>query len=213
MESFARVFPLDWTTLEYVLAIFGVDRRGARPMAFLAHRALRKDRAKIGLTAEQVAIAIAGKMASHSQEEGDSFSLKESNSIRSSDRRSRARPRCGEHEAGAPRHRQAQIRGQRARHRASSPRLRGNKRAEAERAAARPPRRFAIKARSSLPTGRGGGAAICSSRPSSSIPTNPENLLALALVQFRLGDIPSVEALIETARGGDGQARREDIAA
>src|SRR5262249_30820983 len=44
-------------------------------------------------------------------------------------------------------------------------------------------------------------------------PDNPENLLALALVQFRLGDIPSVEALIERARAGDGGAGREDIAA
>ncbi len=33
-------------------------------------------------------------------------------------------------------------------------------------------------------------------------PDDPENLLALALVQFRLGDIPSVEALIERRAAG-----------
>jgi tetratricopeptide (TPR) repeat protein len=40
-------------------------------------------------------------------------------------------------------------------------------------------------------------------------PENPENLLALALVRFRQGDIPSVEALIEKAH--QGMTGREDI--
>jgi tetratricopeptide (TPR) repeat protein len=210
MESFARVFPLDWTTLENVLAILGVIALVLGLWAFLAHRALRKHRAKIGLTAEQVANLIAGKMASRSQEEGDSFSLKESNSVRSliaeavlaldaentrPARRAIAKLKSGD----------------------SAPavglftEIARKKRTEAERAAAQAA--AALRHQGALALPQDAQAALDLFQQAFELdPANPENLLALALVRFRLGDISSVEALIETARGSDGQVGRRDIA-
>jgi tetratricopeptide (TPR) repeat protein len=211
MESFNRVFPLDWTTLEYVLEIFGALAVVLGLLAFLAHRALRKDLTLTRATAEQVALASAGTMASHSQEDGDRFSLKESNSIKSligeavlalnavntkPARRALAKLKSGD---TAPATR-------------IFAELAQTKRAEAARVAG--------EAASAL---RHQGALILPTDAEASLllfqqafeldPDNPENLLALALVQFRLGDIPGVEALVEKVRGGEGQARREEIAA
>ena len=83
MESFTRVFPLDWTTLENVLAILGVLAVLLGLLALLARWSLRKDQVQTRGTAEQIAALIAGQLASSSQEDGDRFSLKESNSIKS----------------------------------------------------------------------------------------------------------------------------------
>ena len=211
MESFTRVFPLDWTTLEYVLAIFGVLAVVLGLLAFLAHRALRKDRALNRLTADRIAIASAGKMASQSQEDGDRFSLKESNSIRSliaeavlaldarntkPARRALAKLKSGD---SAPANEIFAEIGR-------------DKRAEAGRAMREAASALRHQGALILPTDADGSLHLFQ-QAFELDPDNPENLLALALVQFRLGDIPSVEALIERARGGEGQAGREDIAA
>ncbi len=52
-------------------------------LALLARWSLRKDQVQTRATAEQIAALIAGQLASSSQEDGDRFSLKESNSIKS----------------------------------------------------------------------------------------------------------------------------------
>ncbi len=167
---------------------------------------------QIRATAEQIAALIAGQLASSSQEDGDRFSLKESNSIKALIAEAVLRAQCAEHQAGAAGRRQAQIGGQRARHGD----LRRDCASKARRGRAcrarTPPRRSAIRARSFCRRTRNGSLELFQ-RAYELAPDDPENLLALALVQFRLGDIPSVEALIEKARGVEGQAGREDIAA
>ena len=82
MESFTRAFPADWTTLETALAILGVLVVLLGLSAILARWSLRKDQMRVQATAERIAALIAGQLASSSQEDGDRFSLKESNSIK-----------------------------------------------------------------------------------------------------------------------------------
>ncbi|HEX2449055.1 MAG TPA: tetratricopeptide repeat protein [Methyloceanibacter sp.] len=210
MESFTSVFPLDWTTFESVLAILGVLAVLLGLFAWLARWALRKDQALNRLAAEQIAVSMAGKMASRSQEDGDRFSLKESNSIKSliAD----AVLALGAENSKPARRAIAKLK-------AASvvpaneifAEIAQRKRGEAEQAAS--------EAASAL---RHHGALLLPTDMQASLdffqrafeldPTNPENLLALALVHFRLGDIPSVEALIDRAQVGGDQAGRSGIA-
>ncbi len=211
MESFTRVFPLDWTTLENVLAILGVLAVLLGLLALLARWSLRKDQVQTRATAEQIAALIAGQLASSSQEDGDRFSLKESNSIKSliaeavlalnarntrPARRAIAKLKSGDSTLAT------EILAE----------IAQAKRAEAERAARDAASALRHRGALILPTDTEGSLHLFQ-RAYELAPDDPENLLALALVQFRLGDIPSVEALIEKARGGEGQAGREDIAA
>lgn len=209
MESFTQVFPLHVTTLEYVAVVVGGLLVVLGLLAFLARRAMRKDERQRRIAAEQIALLIAGQMMARSQEEGDRFSLKESNSIKTlivdavfalsaegtrARRHAVARLKLADTEAAST------IFAEMAR----------AKREEAERAAR--------EAASAL---RHQGALTLPNDPQEALslfqrafdldPANAENLLALALVQFRLGDIPSVEALLEKAEGV-GQDGREDIA-
>ena len=211
MESFTRVFPLDWTTLENVLAILGVLAVLLGLLALLARWSLRKDQVQTRATAEQIAALIAGQLASSSQEDGDRFSLKESNSIKSliaeavlalnarntrPARRAIAKLKSGDSTLAT------EILAE----------IAQAKRAEAERAARDAASALRHRGALILPTDTEGSLYLFQ-RAYELAPDDPENLLALALVQFRLGDIPSVEALIEKARGVEGQAGREDIAA
>jgi tetratricopeptide (TPR) repeat protein len=210
MEPFARVFPSDWTTLQNVLIVLGALAVLLALTGFLLRLAQRKDKVQARLAAEQVALAIAGQMMARSQEDGDRFSLKESNSLRSliadavlalgadGSRRSRHAVRALKSSNGAP---AAEIFAEAA----------DAKRVEAERAMR--------EAASAL---RRQGALILSADAQAALglfqraydldPGNPENLLALALVQFRLGDIPSVEALMEKSRDERGAEPRGEIA-
>ena len=211
MESFTRVFPLDWTTAEYVLAIFGALAVVLGLLAFLANRAQRKDQALHRLMAERIAVANAGKMASHSQEDGDRFSLKESNSIKSLI--AEAVLALNATNTKPARRAIAKLKAE-----DIAPaiglfaEMAQTKRAEAARAAREAASALRHQGALILPADAQ-GALLLFQQAFDLDPDNPENLLALALVQFRLGDIPSVEALIEKARGGEGQAGREDIAA
>ena len=52
MESFSRVFPLDWTTVEYVSAVVGVLVVGLCLLAFLLRRSRRQHDQQNRTTAE-----------------------------------------------------------------------------------------------------------------------------------------------------------------
>jgi tetratricopeptide (TPR) repeat protein len=211
MESFARVFPLDWTTVQYVSAVVGVLIVVLCLLAFLLRRSRHRHERHSRAAAEQLAALTAGEMMARSQENGDRFSLKEGNSIATlitdavlalngedtrQARRAMRRLKAGN---SAP---ATEIFADLAR----------AKEAEAEGAS-----------RQAAAALRHQGALTLPKDPHEALdlfqrafvvdPANPENLLALALVQFRLGDIPSMEALMEQARAGGGESGREDIAA
>jgi tetratricopeptide (TPR) repeat protein len=211
MESFTRVFPADWTTLETALAILGGLVLFLVLLAILARWSLRKDQIRVQVTAERIAALMAGQLASSSQEDGDRFSLKESNSIKAliadavralnarntrPARRAVAKLKSGDSTLAT------EILSELAR----------AKGAEAERSAREAASALRHQGALILPANVEGSLQLFQ-RAYELAPNDPENLLALALVQFRLGDIPSVEALIEKARGVEGQTGRDDIAA
>jgi tetratricopeptide (TPR) repeat protein len=210
MESFVRVFPFDTTTLQYAALVVGVLAVLAGLVAFLARRAHRKDRTQSRIAAEQIALAITGQMMARSQEAGDRFSLKESNSIKTliAD----AVLALG---ADGTRVKRRAI----ARLLSADPAPALRLFAETARSRREEAERVAQQAAAAL---RHQGALTLPNDPLAALdlfqraydldPANAENLLALALVQFRLGDIPRVEALLEKAREGTGDGGREDIA-
>jgi len=210
MESFTRVFPLDWTAFQNVLLVVGVLAVLLGLLAFLLRRAHRKDRRQTRVVAEQVALLIAGNMMARSQEEGDRFSLKESNSIRSliaeavlalgadGTRKTRRAVERLKASNAAP---ATEIFSEIAR----------SKRSEGENAARQAASALRHQGALTLPDDAQGALALFQ-QAFELDPANAENLLALALVQFRLGDIPSVEALMERARESVGEQAREDIA-
>ena len=212
MELFSRVFPLDWATVEYVSAVVGVLVVVLWLLAFLLRRSRRQHDQQNRTTAEQIAVATAGEMMARSQENGDRFSLKEGNSIatlitdavlalNSEDTR-QARRAIRRLKAGnsAP---ATEIFAE----------LTRAKEAEAGRAARQAA--AALRHQGALALPKDPHQALDLFQRAFEVdPANPENLLALALVQFRLGDLPSMEALMEKARGGGGgEGGREDIAA
>lgn len=210
MESFTRVFPLDWTALQTVLLVVGVLVAVVAVLAFLARRMLRKDARQARIAAEQIALLITGEMMARSQEEGDRFSLKESNSIKSliadavlglgveGTREARRAIRQLKSSDGAPA-------------KAIFAKIAHAKREDAARASHLAA--AALRHQGSLTLPNDPDAALALFKQAYELdPAHAENLLALALMQFRLGDIPSVEALIERSKEGVAQTGREDIA-
>jgi tetratricopeptide (TPR) repeat protein len=209
MESFSRVFPPDWTALQSVLLVVGGMVIVAALLGFLARRAVRKDARQGRIAAEQIAIAMTGEMMARSQEEGDRFSLKESNSVKSliaeavlalsaegtRDTR-RALRRLKSFDSAAATEIFAE--------------LAGAKCDDAARATRQAAAAFRHQGALTLP-GDAHAALALFQQAYQLDAADPENLLALALVQFRLGDIPSVEALLEKAESSEGHQGREDI--
>jgi tetratricopeptide (TPR) repeat protein len=210
MESFARVFPLNWPTLQNVVLVIGILAVLLCVLAFLLRRVHRKDRSRAKLAAEQVALLIAGGMMACSQEDGDRFSLKESNSIKSLIA-----------EAVLALGAEGTRQGRRALERLKSSNtvpaietfaeIARAKRAETGTAARQAA--SALRHQGALTLPDDAQAALALFQQAFDLdPFNAENLLALAVVQFRLGDIPSVEALIEMVGDGSGEKPPEDIA-
>jgi tetratricopeptide (TPR) repeat protein len=209
MGSFTRVFPLDWTALQPVAVVIGVIVVLLGLFAFLLRYAQRKDERQSRILANQIALFIVGKMAARSEEEGDRFS-KESNSIKSliadavlalrSDRNRAARRavrRLKSSDSGPAMEIFAGVARE--------------KREEADRASRKAA--MALRHQGALILPNDSEAARDLFQQAVDLdPEDAENLLALALVQFRLGDIPSVEALIEKAHAGRAREGREDIA-
>jgi tetratricopeptide (TPR) repeat protein len=209
MESFSRVFPLDWATVQNAALVIGLLVVALVLLAFLRRRALRRQEQQSHKTAEQLALRAAGELMARSKEDGDPFSLKEGNSIATligeavlaleteDTRQARRAVRQLKSANSAP---GAEIFAD----------LAQSKLDEAARAS-----------REAAAALRHQGALTLSKDPRQALglfqqayeadPANMKNLLALALAQFRLGDIPSMEALIEKARAGEGG--REDIGA
>ena len=210
MGSFSRVFPLDWTTVQYVSAVVGLLIVVLCLLAFLLRRSRRRHEQHSRTIAEQLATLTAGEMMLRSQENGDRFSLKEGNSIatlitdavlalNSEDtRQARRAVRWLIAGNSAP---ATEIFADLAR----------AKEAEVERASRQVAAALRHQGALTLPNDSHQALGLFQ-RAFEVDPANPENLLALALVQFRLGDIPSMEALMEQARGA-GEGGREDIAA
>lgn len=209
MESFSRVFPPDWTALQSVLLVVGGVVIVAALLGFLARRAVRKDARQGRIAAEQIAIAMTGEMMARSQEEGDRFSLKESNSVKSliaeavlalsaegtRDTR-RALRRLKSFDSAAATEIFAEL-----------ARAKCDDAARATRQAA-----AAFRHQGALTLPGDAHAALALFQQAYQLDAaDPENLLALALVQFRLGDIPSVEALLEKAESSEGHQGREDV--
>lgn len=210
MESFTRVFPLDWTTLQSVALIIGALVLVAAAVAFVARRILRKHERQTRIAAEQIGLLLTGQMLARSEQEGDRFSLKESNSIKSliadavlaldaeGTRAARQAVRRLKHSDAGPA--VAVF--------AEIARAKQEAAAQAARQAA-----SALRHQGAIALPQDSEAAHeLFQRALDLDPDSPENLLALALVRFRLGDIPSVEALIEKAHQGVAGLGREDIA-
>lgn len=209
MESFSHVFPPDWTAFQSVLLVVGGMVIVAALLGFLARRAVRKDARQGRIAAEQIAIAMTGEMMARSQEEGDRFSLKESNSVKSliaeavlalsaegtRDTR-RALRRLKSFDSAAATEIFAEL-----------ARAKCDDAARATRQAA-----AAFRHQGALTLPGDAHAALALFQQAYQLDAaDPENLLALALVQFRLGDIPSVEALLEKAESSEGHQGREDV--
>ena len=210
MESFARVFPFDWATVQNVAVVVALLAVLLGLLAFLLRRASSRQEEQSRRAAERIALQITGTMMSRSQADGDHFSLKESNSIKTlvaeavlalSAQDTRTGRRAIERLKSANSDSATELFAELAR----------AKTAEAERASREAASALRHQGALTLPQDTQGALDLFR-QAFERDPAKAENLLALALVQFRLGDIPSVEALIEKAHEGAGQEGREDIA-
>src|SRR5262245_45569317 len=82
MQTFSRVFPLDWVAIRNVLIVVAlVAAAFAALAAVLWQLRSRRERRQKAL-AEQIAVQIAGEMMTSGRRDGDRFALKESNSVK-----------------------------------------------------------------------------------------------------------------------------------
>jgi len=210
MESFSRVFPFDWSAFQTAGAILGVLLLLFGGLALLLYRARQKDERNSRILADQIALFIVGKMAARSEETGDRFSLKESNSIKAL---------IAEAVLALRSERSREARLALARLKASDSTAAGKifaqianaKREEAEEALRQAASALRHQGALTLPSDSEAARDLFQQAVDLD-PNDAENLLALALVQFRRGDIPSVEALIEKAHAGRTREGREDVA-
>jgi len=208
MQVLAQLSPSHWTALETLFAVMLLLAVLAAVGGLLLRRVLRKDEEQNRIDAEQIAVMVAGKMVARSPEEGDRLSLKERNSIKAL---------IGE--AVLALREQKSWTGRRAIEtlKVADPALAIDvfadmaeaKRAEADRAAREAG--VALRHQGALTLPSDTQRALTLFQQAFELdPRDAQNLLALAVVQFRLGDIPNVEALIAEA-GSLAQGGREDI--
>ncbi len=209
MESFTRVFPLDWSTLRSALLVVGLVAVLFLLGAVLLRQARNRKESQARAVADRIAVRLAGKMMTHPHYDGDQFLLKESNSIKAlvtetvlalstqDPRIARRALDAIEAAANAP---AAAILADVARAR----------RAEAEEAL--------TLAASAL---RHQGALVLSEDAEAALdlfdqalaldPANTENVLAVALAHFRLGDLQSLEGLL-AAEGVQSERNADELA-
>lgn len=82
MESFTRIFPLDWTTLRSVLIVAGLIASVLVALAVILLRLRDRREKHARMLAETIAVQLAGDMMTRASGDGDRFALKESNSIK-----------------------------------------------------------------------------------------------------------------------------------
>ncbi len=199
--------PSNWTALQNLFAAVLLLIVLGAAGSFLFGKILRKDEERGRIDAEQIAVMIAGKMVARSPEDGDRLSLKERNSIKAL---------IGE--AVLALRERAGWTGRRAidRLKAGDPALAielfAELAEEKQRAADKAAREAAaaLRHQAALTLPGDARAALALFQQAFALdPHDAENLLGLAVVQFRLGDIPSVEALIAEA-ANLAQGGRED---
>jgi tetratricopeptide (TPR) repeat protein len=200
--------PSNWTALQSlfaaVLLLIVLGSLGA----FVLRKVLHKDEEQSRIDAEQIAVMVAGNMVARSPEEGDRLSLKERNSIKALI--GEAVLSLREHKSWAGRRAIEQLK-------AADPSfaleifadIAEVKRVEADKAAREASAALRHQGALTLPSDTRGALALFQQAFELN-PHDAANLLALAVVQFRLGDIPSVEALIAEARTL-AQGSREDV--
>jgi tetratricopeptide (TPR) repeat protein len=199
--------PSNWTVLQSLFAaILVLIAVGSLGVSLLG-KVLRKDEEQNRIDAEQIAIMVAGKMVGW-PEDGDRLSLKERNSIKAliSDAVVALREETGwtgrraidELKAGDP-SLAVELFAE----------IAAAKRAEADKAARIASAALRHQGALTLPTDS--RAALTHFQQAFDLnPHDAANLLALAVVQFRLGDVPSVEALIGQAQTM-AHGSREDV--
>jgi tetratricopeptide (TPR) repeat protein len=200
--------PSNWTALQSLFAAVLLLIVLGSVGVFLLGKLLRKDEEQNRIDAERIAIMVAGKMVARSPEDGDRLSLKERNSIKTliSDAVVALREETG----WAGRRAIEELK-------AADPTLAvelfadtaAAKRREADKATRAASAALRHQGALTLP-GDARGALALFQEAFDLDPHNAANLLALAVVQFRLGDVPNVEALIEQARSV-AHGSREDI--
>ena len=174
----------------------------------MLRKVLRKDEEQSRIDAEQIAVMVAGKMVARSPEDGDRLSLKERNSIKAL---------IGEAVLSLREHKSWTGRRAIETLKVADPSLALEifadiaevKRVEADKAAREASAALRHQGALTLPSDTRGALALFQ-QAFELDPRDAANLLALAVVQFRLGDIPSVEALIAEARTL-AQGSREDV--
>ncbi len=200
--------PSNWTALQSLFAAVLLLIVLGSVGAFVLRKVLRKDEEQSRIDAEQIAVMVAGKMVARSPEDGDRLSLKERNSIKAL---------IGEAVLSLREHKSWTGRRAIETLKVADPSLALEifadiaevKRVEADKAAREASAALRHQGALTLPSDTRGALALFQ-QAFELDPRDAANLLALAVVQFRLGDIPSVEALIAEARTL-AQGSREDV--
>ncbi|HKQ55794.1 MAG TPA: tetratricopeptide repeat protein [Methyloceanibacter sp.] len=199
METFSRVFPLDWVAIRNVFIVLALVAAAFAALAvLLRHLRNRRERWQRAL-AEQIAVQITGEMMASGRRDGDRFALKESNSVKRMVREavlalSAEDPRiAGRALVGlvvAKPEPAAEIL-------AAVARTKRAAAEEASRAAA-----SALRHQGALMLADDPGEALGLFREAfARDPASADALLALALAHFRADDLDSIEALSNAAEG------------
>ncbi len=209
MQVLAQLSPLDWTALQNVSGVVLLLVAFAALGAFLLRKLLRQDEKQSRIAAEQIAVMVAGKMVVRSPEDGDRLSLKERNSIKEligeavqslrdqntwSGRRAIEKLKAADSSAAI----------------GIFAAIVDAKLTEAAHATQHAAAALRHQGALTLPADTQGALGLFEDAFALN-PNDAENLLALAVVQFRLGDIPKVEALIGQAQAGAANGRKDIV--
>jgi tetratricopeptide (TPR) repeat protein len=201
METFSRVFPLDWVTIGSVLIVLGVVAAAFAALAAVLWQLRNRREWRQRAVAEKIAVQITGEMMTSGRRDGDRFALKESSSIK----------RLVTEAVLALSTEDPRIAGRAiARLDAAKPdpaaevlaAIARTKRAEAEQAS----REAAalLRHQGALTLVGNPGEALDLFREAVALsPASTDNLLALGLAYFRAGDLESLEALGAAAEAGE----------
>jgi tetratricopeptide (TPR) repeat protein len=201
METFSRVFPLDFATIGNVLIVLGLVAAAFAALAALLWQLRNRREWRQRAMAEKIAVQMTGEMMTTGRRDGDRFALKESSSIKRLVReaalalsaedprlagRAMARLDAAEPEPGA------EILAAIVR----------TKRAEAEQASGEAA--DMLRHQGALTLAGDPGKALDLFREAVALsPASTDNLLALGLAYFRAGDLDSLESLSDAAQAGE----------
>jgi tetratricopeptide (TPR) repeat protein len=209
MDSFTRVFPLDWSTLRSALLVAGLVAVLFVLGAVLLRQARNRKESQARAVADRIAVRLAGNMMTQRRGDGDHFLLKESNSIKAliteavlalsaqDPRVARRALDAIEAAANAPA-------------RAILADIARARRAEAEEASSLAA--SALRHQGALALSEDAEAALDLFHQALALdPANTPNVLAVALAHFRLGDLESLEGL-RAAGGLQSEQNADELA-